>query len=98
MAKKQYKKGIITNEINEIDTNNQVIKMLINQRIDVALMNNFDLEKSIKEFSIDSAELKTFVVQEKPTALYLSKNFLETNSGFLDKFNASLEKCMEERD
>jgi len=93
----QYKQGKLNKTINAVDSNKQALKMLINRRIDVALMNNLDLNKTIKQRSIDPLNLKTFVAKEKPTALYFSKLFLDANAGFLDKFNASLLSCIKEQ-
>ncbi len=94
----QYKQDKLNKKVNAVDTNDQVMRMLINRRIDVALMNNFDLEKSIKSLTIDPLKLKTFVAKEKPTALYFSKAFLEDNAGFLDKFNVYLASCLEKQE
>ncbi len=96
--KEQYKQGKLNKEVYAVDTNDQVMRMLTNRRIDVALMNNFDLDKSIKSLSIDPLKLKTFVAQEKPTALYFSRAFLKANPGFLDDFNAYLASCLKEQE
>lgn len=92
----QHELGKITKKINAVDTIVQLVKMLTNGRIDVALMNNFDLEKAIKDLSIDPNEFKVFVNREKATALYFNKVFIDANAGFLDQFNAALTSCQEE--
>jgi len=93
----QYKLGKLNKTINAVDSNKQALKMVLNRRIDVALMNNFDLNKTIKQLSIEPLSLKTFVAKENPTALYFSKLFLDANAGFLDEFNASLLSCIKSK-
>lgn len=91
----QHKKGKLSKEPHAVDTVDQSIKMVTNRRAEVALMNNLDLEKSIRNLSIDSLILQTYVAKETSTGLYFSRAFLEINPGFLDEFNTYLDGCME---
>ena len=92
----QHKEGKLTREAFAVETSNQAMKMLTSGRVDVALMNNFDLVKAIKRLSIDPLTLKTIVNREKGTAVYFNKVFLDANADFLDEFNATLTSCQEE--
>ncbi|MEE8432218.1 MAG: transporter substrate-binding domain-containing protein [Candidatus Desulfatibia sp.] len=87
------KKGEIIKEIISVDSPDQMMKMLVANRIDVAFMNAHGLEKSIENLSLDPDNFKTFIIREIPGGIYFSKAFLRKNSGFLEKFNAALSGC-----
>ncbi len=95
--KERYEKGII-DKLESVDTNDQVLKMLMTDRIDVALMNNFDLALSYQTLSLNSEDFATYIVRRVPTATYFSKKFLSDNPSFLQKYNASIINCKKKLD
>lgn len=90
---KQHKEGKIIKKIQVVNELEQLMKMLMGHRIDVALTNNFGYEQTLTKLSLDSNNFKTFVARTIPTAIYFSKEFLKKNPGFLKRFNASMREC-----
>lgn len=89
----QYSKGIIKKKITILDDIKFAIKMLVNNRVDVAAMNNKEWDQMIKELNLNIDDFNSFVFREIPTAIYFGKKFIAKNLGFLEKFNASMKKC-----
>ena len=95
--KERYEKGII-DKLESVDTSDQVLRMLMADRIDVALVNNFDFVLLLQTISFDPKDFKTHLVRRVPAATYFSKKFLSENPEFLQKYNAGIINCKKKLD
>ena len=93
---KRYQEGKISKKIEAVGKPEQMIRMLLADRIDVALMNDFDLDQTLKILSASPSRFKTFLVREIPTAIYFSKKFLQKKPFFLKEINTALVQCKEQ--
>jgi len=89
----QHKKGLIKRKIGTTQDTEALLKMLLLDRADVALMNSADFNHVVKKLSLDRSQIKTYIAREKPTSIYFSKTFIKANPKFLDQFNNSMIQC-----
>ncbi len=82
-------------ELTPAETPYVAIKMMLTDRVDVVLTNNFDLKGVFEEQSVDPYRVEIFTAREVPTAVYFGKEFVANNPGFLDRFNQSIKECKE---
>ncbi len=85
--------GIIKQEIEAPSDPASVIKMLLVDRVDIALMNSITLKELIKSLAINKQDLSTYVAYEKPTGVYFRHAFIKQNPLFLHQFNQALTLC-----
>lgn len=89
----RYNKGDISKRVTAVDTNEQILKMLLANRVDVGLMNDHGFEKSIQNLGIDQDHFQTFILRDTPAGVYFSRHFLNENPKFLEKFNRAMGNC-----
>jgi len=91
--KKIHNDGIITQEIETPSDPASVIKMLLVNRIDIALMNSITLKELIQSLAINKQDLSSYIAYKKPTGVYFGHAFIKQNPLFLTRFNHALLKC-----
>jgi len=89
----QHQDGVFSREIVTTSNSENSLKMLIASRIDVNLENNINLEVQFERSGLDAADFKTFLVKQVPAGIYVGKDFLSRNPGFVSEINAKLERC-----
>ncbi|WP_163836848.1 substrate-binding periplasmic protein [Spartinivicinus ruber] len=67
-------------------TTEQLSKMLESKRMDAIFGSNFAIEADLKKLKILD-KIKIVKGIHKPMGMYISKNYLSKNNGFLEKFN-----------
>lgn len=83
----------IEKEITGVDDPGQMMKLLVANRVDVALMNEHGFKRALKEGGMNPDEFITFINREIPAGIYFTKSFLDKAPGFLEKFNSILGSC-----
>ena len=89
----QVDKGIIHSTIESPVDEASSLKMLMLDRVDVALINSIQLNELIEKLSIKMKELTLYTAKQKPTGVYFSHTFIKQNPKFLQKFNLVIETC-----
>jgi ABC-type amino acid transport substrate-binding protein len=82
-------------KLTPVETPYVAIKMMLTDRVDVVLTNDFDLKGVFEEQSLDPDSMEIFTAREVPTGAYFSKDFVANNPGFLDRFNQRIKECGE---
>ena len=97
-ARHQWLQGLVENGIinSEIETpvdEASSLKMLMLDRVDVALINSIQFDELIERLFIKMKELTLYTAKQKPTGVYFSHTFIKQNPKFLQKFNLAIETC-----
>lgn len=69
----------------------KMIILLDKNRIDVALLNSFQ----IKDLNLNMENYKTYVIKKKTLGIYFGEKFLSKKPKFLEKFKNNMKKCAE---
>lgn len=72
--------------------NEQLLKLLIHDRVDAILANNQVMEKLIQQEGVKD-KLRSVTHTNKPLGVYFSKQFLLKRPHFLDQFNSAVDDC-----
>jgi len=86
-------KGIIYSEIETPVDEASSLKMLMLDRVDVALINSIQFGELIERLFIKMKELTLYTAKEKPTGVYFSHTFIKKYPSFLQKFNLGITSC-----
>ncbi len=89
----QFNKGLIQKGIVTFTKSEILLKMLLLNRIDVALFNNIDFEQLVKNVPVNMSEIEVHIQREIPTGIYFSNTFIAENPSFLERFNSTLTQC-----
>ncbi|MEH6347086.1 MAG: transporter substrate-binding domain-containing protein [Bermanella sp.] len=87
------KKGIIQSEIKTPPNELSSLKMLLLDRVDVALMSGISFNNMMTTLNIDKNKITIHTALEKPTGVYFSHKFIKENPGFMQEFNTAIAVC-----
>ncbi len=76
-------------------TPEQVLKMTLIKRTDVALMNDSQLNRALNTLKLTMDDINTFTVKESKLGVYFGHIFLNKKPSFLQAFNISMSRCSE---
>jgi len=75
-------------------TQQALVKMLEEQRVDVILENSLVFEKTILDLGKEKTDYYALVKETKNMGVYFSHLFLERNKSFLERFNNNIQPCL----
>lgn len=70
----------------------KLVKIIDSKRVDAVLVNDLVIIEYFKSNQINADNYKKVLCQKNPLGIYFSKEFLDENPWFLDKFNSILKK------
>lgn len=69
-------------------------EMLLRERLDAALANNYVMDQVLEEMGAGSS-VQRYVLKSKPLYVYFGKGFIAENPKFLNLFNSFMSKCID---
>lgn len=73
-------------------TTKELILMVMADRIDVGLANQFVLQRLLNELDLND-QFHIQLLKEKPLGVYISHAFIDENPGFLPRLNSAILEC-----
>jgi polar amino acid transport system substrate-binding protein len=70
-----------------------LLKMLLENRVDAVMANNFVMDALLEKYGA-ADKVKVYLNQNKPLYVYVSKKFISSRPGFIERFNNLLPDCV----